>query len=130
MLTAIRRVYYIQELNIVYFILSNGPHLIKFLQQMINMIKLYLLKELINYLLIVNWNESAAIAQIIQNVPEMCAVSVDEVSAIFILKDVMASRKHSGEHGVRVASQRLYAGLEVHTADAESHDLGNSMRVF
>lgn len=67
--------------------------------------------------MVLGWKVSVAVPQIIQNVPEVGAISVDEVAAVFVLLNIVASAEHGGEHRVGVFAQGVQTRLKVGAAD-------------
>lgn len=65
---------------------------------MVNVVKSDLLEQLIDNLLVVEWDVRVAVAQVIQNVAEMSSVTVDKVAPVLIFTDIMSARKHDGKH--------------------------------
>lgn len=69
------------------------------------MIELNFLVELVNYLLVVYGDVSVSISQVIQNVPEMRAIPINEVSTILVFLDIMPPRKHRCQHRIRIPAR-------------------------
>ena len=72
------------------------------MQQVFYVEELYLLIELINQLLIIEWYVCVAITKIIKYVSEVCAVSINKVASIFILDHIVPTREHCSQHGIWV----------------------------
>ena len=64
-------------------------HLVKLVDQVFNPKEANFFVEFINQLLIIDWEIRVAIPQVIQNVAEMCSISINEVSPIFISADIV-----------------------------------------
>ena len=63
---------------------------------MVDVVELHLLIQLVNHLLVVDGQISVPVSEVVQDVPEMGSVSVDEVAAILVFGDIVSSREHNG----------------------------------
>ena len=112
----VRQVYQLQQTRVVNSVLAHSFDLFYFLLQVFDLVKLHFFVKLVQNLLVILRNVRVSIAQIIQNVPKVSSVPINEVSAIFIFCYIMPSRKHGRQHRVRIASAKsILACLEKHS---------------
>lgn len=61
----------------------------------------------------------STITQIVQDVPEMCAIPVDENCPIILHSDIMATTKHGCKHGLGISCQGQSRRGKVHTPNIQ-----------
>lgn len=61
----------------------------------------------------------STITQIVQDVPEMCAIPVDENCPIILHSDIMATTKHGCKHGLGISCQGQSRCGKVHTPNIQ-----------
>ena len=91
------------------------------IHQCLDAVKAYFFVKFISKLKVLRRQVCVAIAQIIQYVAEMGAISVDKVSTILIFLCIVSSAEHGSEHRVRVFAQCLQGGFEVLATNGETH---------
>jgi len=59
------------------------------------MVELHLFVELVNDLLIVGGDVGVAVTQVVEDVAEVSAVAIDEITPLLVLRHIVPARKHS-----------------------------------
>lgn len=77
------------------------------MQKVLNVEELNLFVKLIYQLLIVKWDVSIAVSEVIQDVPKVGPVAVDEISPLLVLDYVVPPGKHCSQHAIWVCAQCL-----------------------
>lgn len=93
-----RRVDDLQELAHGQFSGVTLAYLIQLGDQWLDAIEADFLVKLINQLSIVYRKVSVAISQIVEYIPKVRAVSIDEISSILVSRCIVAPREHHSEH--------------------------------